>query len=341
MPRTGHYRLVPTKGDIMKTRIRFLSRGASGILMLGVLAACNSQQPQGVDSAPDIDEDRYHEKSFSWDAGKNSLAKQGAVASVSARETRFQTPQELTRAIQQLEGSLDDADFADSLWKPLDYSCDELDLALWNTYGTVMLGDSVVFDEGALKARCRLTETSGEGAGRTPDADSLLGKAAGWKWWSETEVSDRQYPYKMIGRSWDDFNLSVYKSTGGETQFEKQRSKLGVTAWYDTDATRIGVRIYLFDCGRDVTGTLCSYSRSKTNWYANDDYTSEREAVTGAVRISKEGVSIQPVTLKISDAVYSMHSVDHAGLQFRASSSSGLTSETRVTTLITPTYVAW
>jgi hypothetical protein len=320
----------------MKTRKRFLSCGAFAILMSGVLAACNSEQSQGVGAAPTLDEDRYHEKNFSWDAGRNSLAKQSAVASVSARQTRFQTAEALTGAIRQLEEGLEDADFTDSLWKPLDYSCDELDLALWNAYGTVLLGDSVVFDEGMLKARCRLTESAGESAG----SDSLLGKGA-WKWWSETEVSDRQYPYKMIGRSWDDFNLSVYKSTGGETQFEKQRSRLGVTAWYDTDATRIGVRIYLFDCGRDVTGTLCSYNQSKTNWYANDDYTSEREAVTGAVRISKEGVSIQPVTLKISDAVYSMHSVDHAGLQFRASSSSGLTPETRVTAIISPTYVTW
>ena len=321
---------------------------ASAFILCG-LTACNtplqdpgSAAPGNRNGDPGIDPDRYHEKSFSWDAKANSPAGNSALAKVSAKQTRFDNPEELAAAIQRLESELEDREFTDSLWKPVDYACDELDLALWNAFGTVVLQDSVVFSEEILKSRCRLSDDIGEnrGEGLGTPAEGALSKGAGL-WWSSTETSDRQYPYKMIGRSWDDFNLSVYKSTGGETQFEKYRAKLGVSAWYDTDATRIGVRIYLFDCGRDRTGALCSYNRSKTNWFSNDDYASEREIATGSVRISKTGISIDPVTLKIADAVYSMHSVDHAGLQFRANSSSGLSPETRIDALISPTYVTW
>ena len=324
----------------MTTRKHFLLFGSTlSALVLFVLTACNSQ-PQSIDTAANADEDRYHEKSFSWDA-KSPLLKGSAIAAINAKETRFSSTGDLTQAIQKLEEKLDDQDFTDSLWKPVDYSCDELELALWNTYGTLLVGDSVLFDEDVLKSHCALTETAGEDRIETVGLDSSLGKKAGWVWWSQSEVSDRQYPYKMIGRSWNNFNLAVYKSTGGETQFEKNRSKFGVTAWYDTDATRIGVRIYLFDCGNDVTGRFCSYNKAKANANSNDDYASERDIATGEIRISNKGVSVRPVALKISDAVYSMHSVDHAGLQFRATSSSGISSTTITEATVYPGYVTW
>jgi hypothetical protein len=323
----------------MTTRKRYLLfGGALSSFFLFVITACNTQ-PQGMEISQEGDEDRYHEKSFSWDA-KIPLAKGDAGAAIGAKETRFNSAAELAQAIQGLEEKLDDSRFTDSLWKPVDYSCGELELAVWNTYGSVFLNDALVFNESILKSGCAPTETAGEGT-EALDPDSSLGKASGWTWWSQSEVSDRQYPYKMIGRSWNNFNLAVYKSTGGETQFEKNRSKFGVTAWYDTDATRIGVRVYLFDCGTDAYGRFCSYNTSKANSNSNDDYASERDIATGQIRISNQSVSIRPVALKISDAAYSMHSVDHAGLQFRAASSSGITSTTVTEAYIYPSYVTW
>jgi hypothetical protein len=76
---------------------------------------------------------------------------------------------------------------------------------------------------------------------------------------------------------------------------------------------------------------------SQSAWYKNDDYVSEREPVAGGrVRayIPTAGnnwtTDIKAVdynyirNFKIAAAAYSLHSVDHAGLQFRATSSSGI-----------------
>src|SRR5690606_21342390 len=109
-----------------------------------------------------------------------------------------------------------------------------------------------------LRGRCRVSdEIAVQDTGETEQ--DALSKASAWKWWSESEVTDRQYPYKLIGRSWSGYDLWAYKSTGGETQFEKRRSRFGITSWYDTDASRIGVRIYLFDCGKVGGQRACYY----------------------------------------------------------------------------------
>lgn len=312
---------------------------AAGALALS-LTACNTNSER-LASGDAPDEDRYHEKSFSWTETDGPLAKSSALAALAARHTRFSSAEEMMAALQSLNERLDDKAFTDSLWKPLDYVCDELDLAAWNTYGTIWLGDSVVFDETRLRERCRLSDEI-----TTADTEGLsdsvaLGKTAGWKWWNESEVVDRQYPYKMIGRSWDNFNLVVYKSTGGETQFEKRRSKFGVTAWWDTDASRIGVRIYLFDCGKIGTQRVCYYRTNWNSWYKDDDYVSKRDLAVGQVTInSNTWPSVRPASLVGSDAVLSMHSVNHAGLLFRAYSTSGLTNTITEETIF-PEYVTW
>lgn len=304
-------------------------RPLPALFVLATLAACTTN-PDGSD---DSGQDRSHEKSFSWDSNAGSLSKGSAVAGLSALKTTFTDAEEFTRAVQGLEEKLADPSFTEGLWKPLDYSCDELELAIWNTYGTVYLNDSLVFSEAMLRSRCRKSE---EISASEPDSALSLAKSGDWRWWPEGTASDRQYPYKMIGRSWHDFNIVVYKSTGGETQFEKHRSRYGVTAWYDTDATRIGVRVYLIDCTQ-TNPRQCVVHHSQSSWYKNDDYVSERESVAGAkfrayVPTAENNWTTDIKSFdynylrnfKVAAAAYSLHSVDHAGLQFRATSSSGI-----------------
>lgn len=304
----------------------------------------------------------------------------------------------------------------------MDYACDELLLALWNEYGTMVVDGNVVLDEAILKSTCkRISENS--------EKEILLAgrSAAGSN--PPSEAIDRKYPYKMIGNSWKNFNIGVYKSTGGETQFKKERTRYWVTGWYDTDATRIGVRIYLFDCKDGNQGRACVLNRSTSDWYANDDYVSKRDFAVGAsVSGSLDGLyphiswttageylnraapfildpgtvqsqinkanslattavnylpgksgkvgdwlvdlvyglsefgsglngyytafysilglnaalpNIGAVNLTVADGVISMHSVDHAGMKFRAISSAGLGSLNSYNQYKTLDYVTW
>lgn len=323
-------------GDPMRFRFSFFPFAAAA---LTGLIGCTSQDDRVTSATEDPDEDRYHEKSFSWDAASGTLPKASALAGIAGKQTTFASQEEMVAAVKALNEKLKDHAFTDSLWKPVDYACDELDLAVWNEYGTVRLGDSVVFDEGILKSRCRLSE----GIEDSSEPDSVgLGKRAGWKWWSESEVVDRQYPYKMIGRAWDNFKLLNYESTGGETQFEKRRSRFGITAWYDTDATRIGVRIYLFDCGKVLAQQYCYYTRSTSDWYSNDDYVSKRDFPGDSYPspVYNRNPAF-PISLNPSDALLALHSADHAGIQFRAYSSSGFSPTVISDEVINLQFVTW
>src|SRR5690606_27723189 len=125
-----------------------------------------------------------------------------ALARITARETGFADAEGFVAAVQALTSRLEDRDFTDSLWKPLDHACDELDLALWNAYGTIRVGDSTVFDENILRSRCtpiggEADEASVEDDASGAEAGGVLGKpASNWKWWTEHETEHRVYPYK-------------------------------------------------------------------------------------------------------------------------------------------------
>jgi hypothetical protein len=302
-------------------------------LAAATLCACDTGT-RGLEPAVEAaGEDRFHEKSFSWVEPEATPA----LAKTATRRTRFASTEALGEAIRALNDSLSRRAFSDSLWKPVDHACDELDLALWNVYGTVLLRDSVVFDEAILKTRC--TEIRGD----QPLAKASAANAT----YPASEADHRVYPYKMIGRAWDNFDLVVYKSTGAETQFKKHREKLFVTAWWDTDASRIGVRAYLLNCGVNGTGTTgvrtCVSGGLRTASASNEDYVSQRDFSAGlGVTYTFPGtVTAAPTTLKVSDAVIGMHSVNHAGLAFRASTSSGLTSATVLTAVPPLEYVTW
>lgn len=283
-----------------------ISGGALG------LTACNSQPQEN--EAVSAGEDHFHEKSFSWDNPAGKIAASGGIAKTAVAQTRFGTQTELEQAALDMEKTLATPGYSDSLWKPIDYACDELTLGLWNKYGTISIGDSVVLDESSLKASCKYV---GEEAGLAKSAMASY----------PDEAIDRQYPYKMIGTSWHNFNLILYKSTGGDTQFKKDRKKFGVTGWYDTDASRIGVRIYMIDCPSNGPRN-CIIRGSSSSWNRDDDYVSNRDPGVG-------------LSARIADAVVSTHSVDHAGLQFRAISSSGLSSVNQILNPTSYNYVTW
>jgi hypothetical protein len=305
---------------------------------LAGLIGCNSPDSPVTSTSDDPDEGRYHEKSFSWSESSGGLPKASALAGIAGKQTTFASQDELVEAVKALDEKLKDHDFTDSLWKPVDYACDELDLAVWNEYGTVRLGDSVVFDEGILKSRCRLSEGIEE-ASATENAS--LGKInAGTI--GGREAAERLYPYKMIGRSWDDYNTLGFPNTGGETQFEKHRSRFGISAWYDTDATRIGVRIYLFDCGKVLAQQYCYYIRKKSDWFKNDDYVSRRVLSGDKIEghLYNQGEAI-PAYLYQAAAIMAVHSADHAGMQFRAYTQSGFNADVISNDVIIPEFVTW
>jgi hypothetical protein len=320
----------------------------AGLLMT---TACNAPDREPLAPPATVDADDFHEKSFAWD----DAATAPALSKISARETRFADAEAFLAAVQALTSRLEDRSFTDSLWKPLDHACDELDLALWNTYGTIRVGDSTVFNESVLRDRCSPIEggaeesvASDEAAGvRAADTGSVLEKSAlNWKWWTENETEHRVYPYKMIGRSWSNFNLIVYRSTGGETQFKKHREKYWQKAWWDTDASRIGVRVYLLNCGINKYHGVrtCYHAGTRTASGRNDDYVSARDAgyalaFTLTERV-KPGLEVNNV--RVNDAAVSMHSVDHAGIAFRAQSSAGFNPSTPIEGFFyPPEYVTW
>ena len=302
-------------------------RSLAALVPAAVLFACNSEGPAPAAAPPE--EDIHHERSFAWD----SPAQPPALARIAARETHFNDAEEFARVLTDLDVALERREVSDSLWKPLDHAFDELDLALWNTYGTVHVAGKLVLDEATLRARCT-PMAEGDGA-------DALGKAASA--YGPLEATHRVYPYKMIGRSWDNYDLVVYKSTGAETQFKKHRSKMWVTAWWDTDASRIGVRAYLFDCGISNSTRTCRHSSARTTTARNDDYVAARDFSAGMkVTYTFPGTfSASPTTLNAADAAVGMHAVDHAGIAFRAQSSSGLYDPVTVVNLPGLSHVTW
>lgn len=393
------------------------------LFLLGILTsslvACNDVD-QAVNTVEETDPDTYHENVFSWDNPKsNSLGFAARSAGSKITEVSNAEADSISRITEK---KLESRTYSKSLWKPVDYACDELALALWNEYGTIVVDGKTVLDESILKSSCKnISEEQ-------PEVDLVAGRvAAGSN--PPSEAVDRKYPYKMIGNSWKNFNIGVYKSTGGETQFKKERKRFWVTGWYDTDATRIGVRIYLFDCQSSGQGRACVLNRSTSDWYANDDYVSKRDFAVGASvsgtlnglyphiswttvgdylnrvapfpldpatvqnqinkanSVTTQAVNYLPgkggrlgdwvidlvyglgsvgsglnsyyssfysalglntavpnigtVNLRVADGVMSMHSVDHAGMKFRAISSAGLGDWNSFNQYKTLDYVTW
>lgn len=308
--------------------IRYTLVAAPAFIAPGILSGCNVHEAPGVDApTPGVVEDRHHEKSFSW----SDPSVPPGLARISARATRFETMEALGEALATLNDSLVSKAFTDSLWKPLDHACDELLLALWNVYGTVSLRDSVVLDEPTLRAGCTRLEEN------IPLSKPGLAHAH-----PDSESEHRVHPYKMIGRSWDNYDLVVYKSTGAETQFKKYRTKLFTTAWWDTDASRLGVRAYFLNCGVSGTTRTCHFAGTRTGSVTDGDYVAQRDFSAGLSIIYTPSTGVTaPTRLKVSDAVFGMHSADHAGIAFRATSSSGLTAATVVAGMPIPAYVTW
>jgi hypothetical protein len=273
--------------------------------------------------------DRFHLKTFSWDPA-SPLAKSGYEGH--ARSTRFESIEALGKAFEAMQRELRAAGASDSLWKPLNHSCPEFELALWNRYGEIRVRDSLFLDEALLRARCLPLSVPEEGG-------EALGKSAAY---ASGEAQHRVYPYKMIGRVWSDRDLILLRSSGAETQFKKEREYFGVMGWWDTDAARIGVRIYLLDCGGNPK--VCYSGGEKSNWHRNASSAWQTDfSDWGETRVQTTGLppGIKRLNLKVSEAAIALHSADHAGIRFRAVSTSGILASTPLLAMPATEYVTW
>lgn len=243
-----------------------LVASAAGVAI--TLSGCN-ESSNAIVSQQDVDAGKYHENSFSFE-GKDSSNVAARIASKKSTLTREQ----LNAAVQKLSEKLKDRAYAKALARPLDYICDELLLATYNEYGSVYVGDSLLLDLDILKARCKYIGEKADVAARSA--------AVVMDWNLSSSAEDRQYPYKMIGSSWADWDVGVYKSTGGETYFKKYRRKYFTSAWYDLDADHIGVRIYLFDrIAIEGYKTYMVLERSTSDFYNGDYSVSKRDWAAG------------------------------------------------------------
>jgi hypothetical protein len=237
-----------------------------------VFVGCDGGSTAAVQSPSDPDASKYHENSFSFDSTVG-----GTVAARTLSSKTTFTRKQLDSTVKVLATKLQqDRAWANSLSKPVDYVCDELLLALFNQYGNVWIGDSLVLSQDLLKKMCKYT---GENAVKAAPR-SAISAAGGWS--LSSQADDRQYPYKMIGTSWANFDALVYKSTGGETDFQKYRRKYLTSAWWGLDADHIGVRIYLFNKVPVLNNpAIFILQRSTSDFYSGSSSVSKREFAVG------------------------------------------------------------
>jgi hypothetical protein len=294
-----------------------------GLALALLIVACDASPTNSPESP---EPGRPHARSFDWDSPPEALAK------AASRRARFETRAAWGAALRTLHEELTRPGASDTFWKPLDHSCPEIDLAVWNRFGEVRVGDTLLFDEDSLRSRCRPVEDPGL-------AENAPMKTAAY---AIAESQHRVYPYKMLGRAWSDLDLFVVRSSGAETQFKKERESWGVRAWWDTDAARIGVRMYLLDCGGSPV--VCYFGGEKSNWHRNSDVVLQTDfAGPGEMRVQTTDLppGRKRLDLKVSAAVIALHSADHAGIRFRATSTAGLAPSTPLYAMPALAYVTW
>jgi hypothetical protein len=257
-------------------------------LIVPLAAGCAVESSEG----PDPDDGRYHEQAFRLGDDEDPVV-------IAGRAHRTELSQnELDKEMDRLAAAITKKDFRNRLSLPLDYGCDLVQLALFQEHGTLRVAGIDVVGVDALRRSCRplqSDEPTVEKPARRTEAQDPPPVGS----WPASEVDDRQYPYKMIGRSWHNFDIGVYKSTGAETQFQKRRKRgwWDVTAWWGLDADRIGIRTYYFDCPSLPEGhpmqRVCFGAPgrpSSSDWQAHDDYVGERDmAVGGGISFNLQG----------------------------------------------------
>lgn len=189
------------------------------------------------------------------------------------KRTAFASEAEYRQELDRIRSELDGKTFTGSLPRPDNAICDEVALAIAERLGEVSVAGTVLFDARQLRAAC------------APTGEQIVQIAAGAP--PDRTVWATQRPWRMVGHSWFNNNYGVYRSTGGETMFEKRREKFFKTAWWGLDADRVGVRIYLFNCpsvpvGHPFASTCFSDGgRSYSDWDSGDDYVSVRDWAMG------------------------------------------------------------
>lgn len=250
------------------------------IALVPIVAGCAFE---GADEF-DPDEGRYHEQAFQLGDDADPVVLAGRARSTDLEQAEF------GKEVERLATAITKKDFRSALKQPLDYRCDLIQLALLLEHGTLRVEGKEVVSIDSLRRTCRRVSDEAATLGAPgPQTQAQVAPPAGS--WPAAEVDDRQYPYKMIGRSWHNFDVGVYKSTGAETQFQKYRKRgwWDVRAWWGLDADRVGIRTYYFDCPSVPAGhalaTVCfghSTRPSSSDWQANDDYVGERDMAIGA-----------------------------------------------------------
>lgn len=262
----------------------------SGGLLIGalwLLTGC------AVESSDDIDEGRYHEQSF-------LLAKDDDPVVVAGRARKTELSVErFGQEVERVAKALTSKEFRAGLMQPLDFNCDLVQLALFSEHGTLSIAGQEVVGVDTLRKTCRAAASAEGATADAPGPRSQAQTPPSSGEWPGSEVDDRQYPYKMIGRSWHNFDIGVYKSTGAETQFQKRRKRgwWDVTAWWGLDADRIGVRTYYFDCPSvpddHALRRVCFGAPgrpSSSDWQKNDDYVGERDmAISAGISFNLNG----------------------------------------------------
>ena len=217
------------------------------------------------------------------------------VSAQGARPATTLSTKQFEQELKRVSTSLKDKTFRSTVPRPSDFDCDAVALALFAKYGTLRVAGREVISPARLRQACRPRAAATTVA--NPAATTMAATAAAA--WPATEVNDRQYPYKMIGRSWHNFDVGVYKSTGAETEFQKHRQRVWWedTRWWGLDADRIGIRTYYFDCPHvpayHALATTCFSAPgrpSSSDWQKNDDYIGERDlAVSAQVSFNLDG----------------------------------------------------
>ncbi len=219
---------------------------------------------------PESDTDSYRSKVFSFEN-----IPEGPLKKHSERSTHFETIENYSEKVADIYNKLQNDSYTKDIPHLLDYACNELLLAIYHELGNVSVRDSIVMSKTVLMDNCTPVENSG---GLAKSAATVN---------PPTEVSNRQYPYKMIGKSWRNWDIGVYRSTGGETFFHKKRSIWGTTKWWGLDAERIGVRSYFFSCPSSSYGTVlgntCFHTYSNSDWDKYDDAVQTQHWAAGGV----------------------------------------------------------
>jgi hypothetical protein len=244
-------------------------------------------------------------------------------AAMGNKQARFGSQAELRDALTRVSTQFKDpairkAALAD--FQPATDHFDRFQVFVLTQLGKVWLNEQVVLSDETLLERRSIDDLG-------TSTQSLSASA----YPGPTVQQNQGGVYKTQGESFVE-NLIAYKQAGALTQFKKHRKRFGFTGWYDTDASHIAVRvIYFGNPDPHIFPNLVGSGYAMAEGHdhnTNDDYVSDRQICAGgSITFSDNGGGPSPgVQFDVScyEGIYALHSVDHAGFQWRLVTSTGL-----------------